>query len=147
MKTLLLFCSILLISTVSISFTHNSKVDLSRDQTFITSVREISALPAMDSKNAAEMDEAIKRIASSIAILQSKYPDLLNAATTSVEWKKAIDKLATDQHMNFLCDTCLRDFVKAMFSCFCSSVPRATVNACLATACANYQACKEGGNR
>ena len=101
MKTLLLFCSILLISTVSISFTHNSKVDLSRDQTFITSVREISALPSMDSKNDAEMNEAIKRIASSIAILQSKYPDLLNAATTSVEWKKAIDKLATDQHMNF----------------------------------------------
>ncbi len=147
MKTLLLFCFILLISTVSISFTRHGKVDLSRDQTFITSVSEISALAVMDSKNDATMNEAIKKIASSIAVLQSKYPDLLNASSSSVEWKKAIDKLATDQHMNFLCDTCLRDFVKAVFSCFCSSGPRATVNACLATACANYQSCKDAGNR
>ena len=147
MKTLLLICSILLVSTVSISFTHNNKGDLSRDHTFITSISEISVLAAMNTKNDAEMNEAIKKIASSIAVLQSKYPDLLNSSSSGVEWKKAIDKLATDQRMTINCDSCLRDFVKAVFSCFCSSGPRATVNACLATACANYQSCKEGGNR
>ncbi len=147
MKTLCLFVSLVIVGSISISARKDLK-DLGSDQTFIKSVALISSLPTnFQTETQAQLNEEFKKLANSIALLKENYPDLNSPGAADILITKAMDKLANENKAIIHGDTCLRDLIKAIFTCFCTSGPRETVNACLATACASYKACKEGGNR
>lgn len=148
MKTLFLFISLIIVGSISISANKKNLKDLGSDQTFTKSVALISSLPAnFQTATEVQLNEEFKKLANSIDLLRERYPDLNNPVTAEVLINKAIDRLASENRTFVHGDTCLRDLVKAIFSCFCGPGPRETVKACLATACANYQACKAGENR
>lgn len=148
MKALLLIGSLFIAGVVTISATKKSLPDLSRDQTFITSVEGISTIPMkFQSTDETQLNEELRKLANSIELLKEKYPDLNNPGTAGGATNDAINRLAREHKSYMHGDTCFRDFVKEVFTCFRNCPTHAVLKACLSAACTNLQVCKEGGPR
>jgi len=146
MKALLLIGSLFIAGVVTISATKKNLPDLSRDQTFVNSVDHIATIPMkFHSSDETLLNDELKKIANSIDVLKKNYPDLNNPGTAGITTNDAVNKLARENKTTIHGDTCLRDFVKEFFTCFRSCSSHSVLKACLSTACANYQDCKDGG--
>ena len=146
MKSLLLFVFLLLGGVLFISATKKSyHPELNRDEAFTKNI--VSVLASLKhGQNENEFNAEFRKIASSITMLQEKYPDLNNPETTRAAINQAMDKLARENAVMHG-DTCLREFVYAIFTCFRACTNQQALKACFTAACTSYQACKEGGER
>jgi len=131
------------------SVTAKKRTALSSDQHFITAVNQIASLRSGQLKmNNAQFNEQWERISAAIRELKDQYPDLNDQAKATLLINHSIDNVTNSNNTSINCDSCLRDFIKAVFNCFSScGGPRSTVKACVDEACASYQACKAGQNR
>jgi hypothetical protein len=147
MKALLLCGSLIFAGAIFISAGKSNPNDLSRDQKFIKSIEYVSALASDFNKlNEAELNQRVDRLLNSIDELKTRYPELANAATTTTAVYAAFDKSARNGSIHG--DSCFKALIREVFNCLSNcGGPRETVRTCLATACANYQACKAGENR
>jgi len=142
MKTIFTLVLLIGLGVLTISALNHRNVELKNDKLFVSSVIETSRLPSsFANTNEAQLNE----LANEFVMLKNKYPELNNPSTAGNAIGVALNQLKKDGTIN--CDPCLQDFVKAVFNCFCSSGPRSAMQSCIATACANYQACKAGNNR
>ena len=142
MKTIFALVLLIGLGVLTISALNHRTVELKNDKLFVSTVMETSRLPSsLINANETQLNE----LANAFVVLKKKYPELNNQSTAGNTISEALNQLKREGTMN--CDPCLQDLVKAVFSCFCSSGPRSAMQSCLATACANYQACKAGQNR
>jgi hypothetical protein len=147
MKTLLLTAFLIVGGGLFISATKKDyRSELNRDEIFTKNI--ISELASLkNSGNDIEFNVEFTKLAKSIALLQEKYPDLNNSTTGRLLIDKAMDKLAKENRAAIHGDTCLRQFVHAVFACFRVCTTQQALKACFTAACTSYQACKEGGER
>jgi hypothetical protein len=131
------------------SVTAKKRTALTSDQNFTTVVAQIASLErSYQNMTDAQFTEQWEKITASIRELKIEYPDLNDPSKATVLINHSIDKLTNNKNTSTYCDSCLGDFIKAVFSCFSScGGPRSTVKACVDEARANYQACKAGQNR
>ncbi len=146
MKSLLLFVFLLVGGGLFISATKKTyHSELNRDEIFTKNV--VSVLTSLrNGENETAFNAEFKKLANSIAVLQGKYPDLNNSESARLAINQAMDKL-TSENTAMHGDTCLREFVHAIFACFRACTTQQAVKACFTAACTSYQACKEGGER
>ena len=150
MKALFISILIVLSGALFMSAGVRERAALSSNPTFMNSVNRIASLHStFNNMGDAQFTAEWEAITGSIRELKENYPDLNNPATANTSISYSIDNLLVNNKTIIHGDTCLRDFIKAVFSCFssCGVGPRETVKACVAEACANYQACKAGNNR
>ena len=149
MRTLFISILFLLSGALFMSAGIKEKQAINNDQNFVNSVNRIASLHStFNNMSEAQFTTEWETISSSIRELKENYPDLNEAATGGLN--QSMDKLLAGNKSLIHGDSCLRNFIGAVFSCFssCGGVgPRETVKACVAEACANYQACKAGNNR
>jgi hypothetical protein len=147
MRTLFISILFLLSGALFMSAGIKEKQAINNDQNFVNSVTRIASLHStFNNMSEAQFATECETISSSIRELKENYPDI-NAAGG---FSQSMDKLVAGNKSVIHGDSCLRNFIGAVFSCFssCGGVgPRETVKACVAEACANYQACKAGNNR
>ena len=146
-----IFTSILVIFScvLLMSVTAKKRTAITSDQNFTATVNQIASLQSGYLKiTDAQFAEQWEKISASIRELKIRYPDLNDPTKATLLINQSIEKLTIINNTSINCDSCLRDFIKAVFSCFSScGGPRSTVKACVDEACANYQACKAGQNR
>jgi len=150
MRSLFVCVLVVCFSALLMSVGTKKRSTLTSDQNFVSCVHHIASLNSDFKKMTnAEFRKELETIAASITELKENYPDLSKPSTATSLVNTSIDKIAFGKESAINCDTCLRDFVKAVFNCFssCGVGPRDAVQACVAQACANYQACKAGQNR
>src|SRR6185295_4489338 len=140
MKSLLLFVFLLLGGGLFISATKKSShAELNRDEVFTKNI--VSVLASLKhGENENEFNAEFRKIANSIAVLLQKYPELNNPETTRGAINQAMDKLARENAV-IHGDTCLREFVYAIFTCFRACPTQQALKACFTAACTSYQAC------
>src|SRR6476620_9654099 len=117
MRSLIVSVLFLLSSALFMSAGTEKSSPLSSDPTFINSVDHIATLHSTFSQMTdAQFKSQSETIANSIDELKKNYRDLNNPATANASINYSVDNLFERNSSIIHGDTCLRDFVKAVFS-------------------------------